>query len=190
MNDDALPTTEAILPRVARGELGAARACIDRYGGLVWALARRFSSTSEDAEDAVQEIFLELWKSAARFDAAVASEVTFVAMVTRRRLIDRRRAHGRTLRAEPIHAMGNDEPRIEASGETSADVAAAAKAVATLRPDQQRVLLLSARDGLSHSEIAKELSMPLGTVKANARRGLIAVRNALFGGSMEGEEES
>src|SRR5436190_14026687 len=82
-----------LLGRVAAGDEAAVRECLARYGGLVWSIARRFEPS--DAEDAVQEIFLDLWKSAARFDRAVASETAFVAMIARRRLIDRRRTRGR-----------------------------------------------------------------------------------------------
>jgi RNA polymerase sigma-70 factor (ECF subfamily) len=163
---------------------------MERYGMLVWSLARRFSSDLSDAEDAVQEIFLELWRSAARFDEKVASETTFVAMVARRKLIDRRRARGRQIQGEPLHDFGELEPSVHATGEASAEVALAARVVAELRPDQRRVLVLSARDGLSHGEIADTLGMPLGTVKANARRALIAVRAALFGAASVQEEMS
>ncbi len=179
-----------LLPRIALGDREATRLCMERYGMLVWSLARRFSSDGSDAEDAVQEIFLELWKSASRFDEKLASETTFVAMVARRKLIDRRRARGRQVKGEPIQDFGDLEPSIPAVAEASAEVALAARAVAQLRPDQRRVLVLSARDGLSHGEIAETLGMPLGTVKANARRALIAVRAALFGAAPAPEEMS
>ena len=81
----------SILERVARGDPGAPAACIERFRGLVWSLARRLCANASDAEDAVQEIFIDVWKSASRFDPAIASETTFVAMIARRRLIDRGR---------------------------------------------------------------------------------------------------
>src|SRR5215813_5986353 len=97
----AQPAPElALLARVASGDRGAVRDCIARYGGLVWSIARRFEGA--DAEDAVQEIFLDLWKSAARFDPRIASESAFVAMITRRRLIDRRRTRRRRPTTETI----------------------------------------------------------------------------------------
>jgi RNA polymerase sigma-70 factor (ECF subfamily) len=111
-------------------------------------------------------------------------------MVARRTLIERRRARGRQVKGEPIQDFGDLEPSIPAVAEASAEVALAARAVAQLRPDQRRVLVLSARDGLSHGEIAETLGMPLGTVKANARRALIAVRAALFGAAPAPEEMS
>src|ERR1041385_2281154 len=90
----------ALLARVAGGDPRAVRDCIARYGGLVWSIARRFEAA--DAEDAVQEIFLDLWKSAARFDGRIASEAAFVAMIARRRLIDRKRTRGRRPTIQPV----------------------------------------------------------------------------------------
>ena len=94
MPSEQTPTVSPpILPRVAAGEPTALAECMERYGGLVWSIALRLTGSRADAEDAIQEIFIDLWKSAARFDGAVASEKAFVAMIARRRLIDRRRRH-------------------------------------------------------------------------------------------------
>ena len=84
-------TRETILQRVARGEAHAVDELLERYGGLVYALARRFSFEPGEIDDAVQDVFVPLWQSAGRYDENIAGEETFVAMVTRRRLIDRRR---------------------------------------------------------------------------------------------------
>jgi RNA polymerase sigma-70 factor (ECF subfamily) len=93
--------TESILQRVARGDQQAVRQCIDEFGGLVWAIARRMTRSRADAEDAVQEIFLELWQKADRFNPAMSAESTFVTMIARRRLIDRYRKLARTLETTP-----------------------------------------------------------------------------------------
>jgi len=167
----------ALLTRVAGGDPGAVRDCIARYGGLVWSIARRFEG--HDAEDAVQEIFLDLWKSAARFDPRIASEPAFVAMIARRRLIDRRR----TQRRRPATETIDSEPAIADAGrgpDSCAEASQAARALDRLRPEQRRVLVL-ATHGLSHGEIAERTGMPLGTVKAHARRGLQSIRAALLG---------
>jgi RNA polymerase sigma-70 factor (ECF subfamily) len=174
----------SILRKIARGDQGATQECIDRYGGLVWSLARRLSSTDSDAEDAVQDIFLDVWKSAERFDPSVASETTFVATIARRRLIDRRRREGRRIDTQALIEGATDTPDWNApadsdSAEMAEDVAAARRAMAQLSPEQQRVLQLSIFQGLSHERIARATQIPLGTVKTHARRGLIRVRELI-----------
>ncbi|MCA9584482.1 MAG: sigma-70 family RNA polymerase sigma factor [Myxococcales bacterium] len=173
----------SLLGRVAAGDPTAVKECAERFGGLVWSLARRGSVSTEDAEDATQEIFLDLWRSAARYDAAVGSEVTFVAMIARRRLIDRRRRRQRAPRAVPfVH----DPPEAGPTPELGAEAALAARALDQLRPEQRQVLILTACHGLSHEEVATSTGMPLGTVKAHARRGLMRVREVLGEGVAAG----
>lgn len=174
--DEAPP----ILVRVGRGELQAVQECLRQYGGLVWSLARRYAPA--EAEDAVQEIFVDLWKSAARFDPAVASEAAFIAMIARRRLIDRlRSAKLRPAVGRDAAATGPERVDPGASPERCAEAAQAVRALDSLRPEQREILLLSACHGLSHDEIAQKTGMPLGTVKAHVRRGLLRVRAALLG---------
>jgi RNA polymerase sigma factor (sigma-70 family) len=86
---------ESILRRIAGGERAAVRECISRYGGLIWSLAQRYCTETADVDDAVQEIFIDLWTHAGRFNPAVAPETTFVAMLARRTLIDRNRKRAR-----------------------------------------------------------------------------------------------
>jgi RNA polymerase sigma-70 factor (ECF subfamily) len=172
--------SEQILQAVARGEASAVRECLDRYAGLVWTLARRFSASEMDAEDAAQEIFISLWRSAARFDPARASEATFVAMIARRRLIDRARAKGRQLAPAILDESVPGVSALPAQAmETIEDASRAAQALATLSPEQQRVLQLAVHRGLSHEQIASSTGLPLGTVKTHIRRGLMHVREAL-----------
>ena len=80
-----------LLARIARGDERAVRECVQQYGALVWSMARRWSAHASDAEDAVQEIFIDLWRTASRYDSARATEAGWVAMIARRRLIDRTR---------------------------------------------------------------------------------------------------
>lgn len=173
---------DSILQRVAAGDSAAIKDCLDRYSGLVWSLTRRFAPVSE-AEDAVQEIFLDVWKSSARYDPSVASEATFIAMIARRRLIDRRRRSSRQIGTGPelLDVPEREVRDLAAASELGEDVAAAARALETLRPDQQRVLRLSIYQGLSHEKIAESTGIPLGTVKTHVRRGLIRLREILSG---------
>lgn len=167
-----------LLARVAAGDSVAVREVLATYGGLVWTIARRFEGP--DAEDAVQEIFLDLWKSAARFDPAIASEAAFIAMIARRRLIDRKRTRRRRPATQDISEVPSFPDVVTSGPDVCAEAQQAARALAQLRPEQRQVLVLSTQ-GLSHGEIAEQTGMPLGTVKAHARRGLLSIRAALLG---------
>lgn len=176
----------SILQRIVEKDKTAVQECLNVYGGLVWSLARRMCANTDDAEDAVQEIFIDIWKNAERFDDSQASETTFVAMIARRRLIDRLRKSQRQpnidsfedLTAEPIRA---DDKKMQ----TVVEAKQAAEAMNALRPEQRKVLQLSIYQGLSHQEIADATGMPIGTVKSHARRGLIEIREILGFGKNE-----
>ncbi|MFN7020522.1 MAG: RNA polymerase sigma factor [Phycisphaerales bacterium] len=177
---------QTILQRIAAGDQGALKECIDRHGALVWHLARTTLSRRADLDDAVQEVFVELWKSAGRFDPSVASETTFVAMIARRRLIDRgRRERTRIARTADVGEFGGavapvaSDAAPDAPMEQSEEAARAAAAIRLLSPEQQQALRMSIYDGLSHQEISDRLNVPLGTVKTNLRRGLIRIRELL-----------
>lgn len=172
--------TKTILQRIADGDKTAVEDCLSSYGGLVWSLARRMLSGTDEAEDAVQEIFVDIWKNAGRFDETQASETTFIAMIARRRLIDRVRKSQRQVNAESL-----DDILVEPGGDfhqnlqLGVEAREAAKELNKLRPEQKQVLQLSIYQGLSHQEISSLTGMPIGTVKTHARRGLLQIRENL-----------
>ena len=175
------PVADSVLPRIAAGDPAATADCIARYGGLVWSLARRFLGNPADAEDAVQDVFIELWKNAGRYDPDRSAESTYITMIARRRLIDRKRKAGRTVAAQPL----GDEPAQQvavARVEVEDEAAKAAAALAELREEERRVIRLAVYDGLTHEEIAAATGLPVGTVKTHIRRGLIRVRERLAAG--------
>jgi RNA polymerase sigma-70 factor (ECF subfamily) len=181
---------ESILKRVAAGESAAVDECLRQYGGLVWSLARRFSYDHAEAEDAVQEAFIDIWRSAARFDESMGSEATFVTMIARRRLIDRHRKRTRqidasTLYEESVPAGDEGKDLLEVAD----DAARARQALDQLRTEERRVLELSIYEGLSQSRISEVTQMPLGTVKTHARRGLIRLREMLGAGAADQAQE-
>ncbi len=180
MADPVNAPPESLLERIAAGDKAAVREALDRYGGLVWSLARKFTSDVVEAEDAVQEIFIELWRHAARFDASIAAETTFVAMIARRRLIDRRRRAARRPTPQVLpDQLPNPHNREGELVEVADEASQATLALQQLRPEQKKVLELSIYQGLTHEQIAAKTSMPLGTVKTHARRGLIKIREIL-----------
>lgn len=178
--------SNSILERIAAGEHSAVGECLDQYGRLVWSLARRLSPTTEDAEDAVQEAFVSIWQNAARFNPEKSTEITFIAMIARRRLIDRMRRGGRPIEYEVGSGdlLANEcVDESATAGSRAAELADEAhKADGCLRKlseEQQRVIDLSIHRGLSHGKISEVIGMPLGTVKSNVRRALLSLKECM-----------
>ena len=173
---------EPLLPLIAAGDRHAVNRCIRRYGPLVWSMARRFSATSSDAEDAVQEVFMDLWSNASRFDRSRGSERVFVTILARRRLIDRIRASRRRHTKEiPLEDLPEVEAPAGTHAERDADIDMARQVLSQLPTAQQRVITLSLAHGFSHSEVAHQTGLPVGTVKTMVRRGILRVRSLLQG---------
>jgi RNA polymerase sigma-70 factor (ECF subfamily) len=178
-----------LLHRIAAGDAAAVRDCVSAFGGMVGTLARRWSTDAADAEDAVQEIFFDLWRTAGRFDPAKASERGFVAMIARRRLIDRARRRGREVEAVSM-PDGFDAPSGEAShADRVAGTLDAQAALAMLSPVQRQLIEMSLLHGRTHEEIAHETALPVGTVKSHIRRGLLKARALLAGRTAPDAEE-
>jgi RNA polymerase sigma factor (sigma-70 family) len=166
-----------ILASVADGRQEAMEECIAAYGGIVWALALKMSPDREDAEEGVQEVFLDVWRHAGRFDPAVSSEATFIAMIARRRLIDRhRRRRCRPLFASLEEISSMAMPEAAHPVEVRDEVERVRLLLGRLRPEERRVLELALGEGCSQQTIAERTGMPVGTVKSHARRGLIRLR--------------
>jgi RNA polymerase sigma-70 factor (ECF subfamily) len=182
---------EGLLERIAAGDQTAVKECMDAYGNLIWSLARRFCASAADAEDATQEIFVEIWKSAARYDASMGSEAVFLTTIARRRLIDRVRAKKRRPATEEFNEelpppSARDEPDL---GMQAVEVSIAARALARLGQSEREILLMGIVDGMTHSEIATATGKPIGTVKTSMRRGLIKVRAMLGTADAEKADE-
>lgn len=176
---NATQADASVLQRIAAGDENAVREAMDQYGALVWSLAKRMCRNRADAEDAVQDIFVSVWRSAERFDPNAGSEATFVAVIARRKLIDRLRAR---TRQPDVVALTDAAPGSENTvdrSELSEDARIAAEAFDELSQDQQRVLRLAVHHGCTHEQIATSLNMPLGTVKTHCRRGMIKIRESL-----------
>jgi RNA polymerase sigma-70 factor (ECF subfamily) len=181
---------QAILHRIAAGDRTAVQDCLNAYGGLVWSIARKMLRSQEDAEDIVQEIFVDIWKNAERYDDAQSSETTFIAMIARRRLIDRIRFMNRRISADSIEDIPTEPfTRLDENIQVVIEAKEVAAVMKDLRPEQRQVLYLSIVQGLSHQEISDATGMPLGTVKTHARRGILQAREALGLGNMQDTKE-
>ncbi|MEO0828470.1 MAG: sigma-70 family RNA polymerase sigma factor [Cyanobacteria bacterium J06642_9] len=152
-----------------------------RYAGLVYHLALRILNNAEEAEDMTQEIFLTLWQQC-RYDASRGSLKGFLVMMTRSRAIDRVRLqksrHRRLQRWRTAIAHPTDNTPLEqaAKGEATQQIR---NALSSLSQAERQVLETAYYEGLSQSQIADHLGIPIGTVKTLSRQGLKKLRRAL-----------
>jgi len=174
----------SLLERVAGGDEAAVELCAKEYGGLVYRLAMRYLDQARDeVEDAVQDVFIEIWTSAKRFDPAKGSESAFVATIAHRRIIDRQRqvsARRRTLRgaSESLKQSPVDLPE---SGVTSDDDRAVLAQVYSKLPENEReAIWLSVYGGLTHHEIGIATDSPVGTIKSRLRRAMIRMSTSVL----------
>jgi RNA polymerase sigma-70 factor (ECF subfamily) len=164
------------------GQAAALGTIYDRHAGLVYGLAVQLLSSPQEAEDLTQDIFLSLTRSSA-YDPSRGTLRTYLAILTRSRAIDRIRSRNSRQR---LVDRWNPDPQEELSSnaplehlfrhEQSQEVR---EALSQLSDSQQQILRMAYYDGLSQSEIAAQLDIPLGTVKARARRGLLKLRQTL-----------
>ena len=171
---------DSILARIADGENGSFELLIEKYGNLVWSIGKKFLYRQSDLEDAVQEVFIAIWKSADKYDASKAKEITFVSMIARRRFIDHLRKISKHKNLESIDDDNSGHQLYKESLlNESTDLQLVKNAIQSLDIDDQELLNLSVYQGYSHSEISKLLNIPLGTVKTRIRRNLIKLK-AIF----------
>ncbi|NVB37625.1 sigma-70 family RNA polymerase sigma factor [Pseudenhygromyxa sp. WMMC2535] len=176
-------TPQTLLARVAAGDPTAVRQSIAEYGPLVWTVARRFSSTPAEAEDAVREVFDTLWQRAGHHDPARTSEPAFIVMLARRCMIQRARRASRRPALRPMPEAFIDDA--SSSFGRCAEAAIAAEALTALDPLQRRALSLAIGQGMTHAEVAELSAVPLTTVRSLVRRAIVAVRKRLLARTRE-----
>lgn len=166
---------------VSRGDESALAALYDRYRLILFGLILRILHDRQEAEDVLQEAFLQVWRRANDFDPARGRAFTWLVTIARSRALDRLRASGSRAR---IATEAEQEPR-ESVGDAAADAVKSEEgeivrqALAELPEEQRRALFMAYFEGLTQSEIADRLGDPLGTVKTRMRSGLMKLRELL-----------
>ena len=186
--DSSVPKTSAstsdleLLSAMSQGQIKALDILYDRYSRLVYSIAYRILNSSEEAEDITQDVFLTLWRRN-NYDPARGSLSSFLTTLTRSRAIDRLRSKNARLRVvQRLQGIvrsdsGSPSPLEQASiGERSQMIRTA---LSQLSESERQVLEIAYYEGLSQSEIAERLDIPLGTVKSRSRQGLLKLRQRL-----------
>ena len=173
-----------LLHAIARGDEQALASLYDRYKLILFGLVMRILHSREEAEDVMQELFLQVWKRASDFDEARGRPFTWLVTLARSRAIDRLRSLGARERAATESALGaGPEPSSDAVDDAirSEQSKIVRQALAELPEEQKQALLLAYFEGLTQTEIATRLGAPLGTVKTRMRSGMIKLRELLRG---------
>jgi RNA polymerase sigma-70 factor (ECF subfamily) len=176
-----------LVHEVARGSASAFERLYDAVADQVYGVALRVLRDPELAEDAAQEALLEVWTTAPRFETARGSARGWILTIAHRRAVDRvRREESHASRARAAHAAAftsaraDDGPaRVVDALQAEWEATRVRRALARLSELQREALSLAYWKGLTHSEVASELGIPLGTAKARLRDGLLRMRDLL-----------
>ena len=171
---------ESLLIRVARRDHAAFEAVYDRLAGPVYGLVRKVLRDPAQSEEIAQEVLLEVWRTASRFDAARGSAAAWVMTIAHRRAVDRVRSEASSARRErkvlPGPVSGDDVAELV---ETALDRQRVRRCLGTLTPLQAESIKLAYYGGYTYPQVAELLGVALGTVKTRIRDGLIRMRDCM-----------
>lgn len=174
-----------LLHAIARGDEAALARLYDAYRVILFGLLVRILNSREEAEDVLQDVFVQVWRRAKDFDDKRGRPFTWLVTLTRSRAIDRLRQLA--ARQRLTAGATQDQEHSEEVSDALTDAVRAEqqrvvrKALAELPEEQRHTLVLAYFDGLTQSEIASKLNAPLGTIKTRMRSGLIKLRSLLSG---------
>ncbi len=187
VNDETTPDLDdELLRRIGVGDRDAFGVFYDRYSTLMFSVACKILNNSNEAEDVLQETFVQIWEKAERFDPKLGKASSWAATLTRNKAIDRIRASQRRSRlaeeAGAELAITNevaDTANEAVHGHDKAKIIQSA--IGELPAEQRHAIELAYFSGLTQHEISEKLNEPLGTIKARIRRGLLKLRDQLEG---------
>ena len=171
----------ASLARVAEGDQAALRAVYDATAAKLFGVCLRISGDREAAEDILQQVYLKVWDRAGRFDPERASPITWLCAIARNTAIDWRRANGGAthLPENAAAAVADDSPLAPEVIDAATQRARIFDCLEALEERPRRAIRAAFFDGLTYSQLAEAMAVPLGTLKSWVRRGLIQLRGCL-----------
>ena len=176
-----------LMMRIVKRDESALSTLYDRYSGLVYTMVLRMVKTTDEAEDLVQEVFMQVWNKAGMFAGTKGSVYTWIVTIARRKAIDKLRS---SQRANKASSLDNDEILFElpdaafASNPLYATISSEYEEImrsglALLSSDQRTIIEMSYYEGYTQQQIAERFGIPLGTVKTRMRQGLIRLKDFL-----------
>jgi RNA polymerase sigma-70 factor (ECF subfamily) len=173
-----------LLRRIAEQDRQALAEFYDQTAGTLFSTAVRILGDAHEAEEVIQDAFLQIWGKAGTFDAALGAPFYWALSITRNRAIDRLRARQRRVRlADELHeAAVTDSPPFAPPFQSvlsQEDLVAVRSAVNGLPGEQRQAIDMAFFGGMTHAEVAEALQEPLGTIKARIRRGMLKLRESL-----------
>jgi RNA polymerase sigma-70 factor (ECF subfamily) len=181
--DEIVPVSlNDCLSRVAEGDRDAFGELYDQCSGRVFGLVRRLLRDAAQSEEVTQEIFLEVWQNAKRYDPSKGSAATWILTMAHRRAVDRIRSSQSTRDRDQkigLRDLEIDYDSVSESVEISVEHERVGQALRRLTELQRQAVTLAYYGGYSHSEVAEMLKVPIGTVKTRLRDGMIRLRDEL-----------
>lgn len=175
-----------LLERLASGDQQAMASIFDRYSGIVYSVALRVLNDPAQAEDVMQDIFIQVWKNPSSFVSGRGSLGAWLAVVARNRAIDCLRRRRPTDSVEDVVLAA--ETDLASESERNLLMEHVRVYLLQLPAEQRKSVEMAYFEGLSHSEISEKTGDALGTVKTRIRLGLISLRKAMQGKSMQAQE--
>jgi RNA polymerase sigma-70 factor (ECF subfamily) len=173
---------EHLLAATAAGDAQAFERLYHATSAKLFGVCLRLLPDRDDAEEALQDAYASVWRKAVQYDAAIASPISWLAMIAHNKAIDRLRAQSPTRNALPIEAaeaLDDASPGAPALAELAGEARRLDQCLERLEAERRALIRTAFFDGATYEELARRTRTPIGTVKSRIRRGLLQLRTCL-----------
>lgn len=190
MASESRASDAALIDRLVQRDESALAVLYDRYAGVISSVLHRILRDNQAAEEILQDIFLQLWNTASRFDASRGSLPAWLVVIARNRAISRLRRHNPAAGDALLEGMAVSPFNLESSAMRQQLVERVKASIESLPKEQRAAVELAFFEGLTHSEIAARTGDPLGTVKTRLRSALETLRRTLHSAAQSAHQRT